>query len=312
MNFLSSRAVFVPLWCWCCTAVLSFPLISRQQAVSDVDVLQFALTLEHLENTFYKQALAQFSEVDFIAAGFDASFFVNLQFVAHDEEQHVVFLQQAISQAGATPVAACQYTFPFTDVASFVGLATVLEGVGVSAYLGAASIISSKEILNAAAAITVAEGLHQAVQRASILDVVSANIAGTPLSPNAVFTIAVDSRRFSSSSNCSFDISIRQLRRDFSHQQQQYFQHQPPSTIFVTFISGLSVVSVPGEIVNGNSNGSAAAVAATIPAQAQGQTFALLTRTAVNGSALDDSAVIAGPAIMEVTPSPPTIDFGLL
>ncbi|KKA22366.1 hypothetical protein T310_3572 [Rasamsonia emersonii CBS 393.64] len=190
MNFLSSRAVFVPLWCWCCTAVLSFPLISRQQAVSDVDVLQFALTLEHLENTFYKQALAQFSEVDFIAAGFDASFFVNLQFVAHDEEQHVVFLQQAISQAGATPVAACQYTFPFTDVASFVGLATVLEGVGVSAYLGAASIISSKEILNAAAAITVAEGLHQAVQRASILDVVSANIAGTPLSPNAVFTIA--------------------------------------------------------------------------------------------------------------------------
>lgn len=211
----------------------------------------------------------------------------------------------------------------------------------MSAYLGAASIISSKEVLNAAAAITVAEGLHQAVQRASILDVVSANIAGTPLSPNAVFTIASAFIQSCPSTNAALPFTAFPALTLVGATAAAAAASTPvpvnsvvtlavstssgnssitlPSTIFVTFISGLSTVSVPGQIVNGNSNGNgsapaAVAIAATIPAQAQGQTYALLTRTAVNGSAplLDDSAVIAGPAIMEVTPSAPTIDFGLL
>lgn len=44
-------------------------LAKRQGQNIDVTVLQFALTLEHLENTFYRQAVQKFDEQDFEDAG---------------------------------------------------------------------------------------------------------------------------------------------------------------------------------------------------------------------------------------------------
>ena len=110
------------------STALSIPIVTRQAAITDTDILQFALTLEHLENVFYKQALQMFPVADFTQAGFSESFFNNLGFVAQDEESHVATLTSAISAAGGSPVAACEYSFGFTDVKSFVNLAAVLEG----------------------------------------------------------------------------------------------------------------------------------------------------------------------------------------
>ena len=67
-------------------------------------------------------------ESDFVAAGFTSDYYNNLKFIALDEEQHVSLLSSALTAAGATPVAAGEYDFPYTDPKSFVALASVLEG----------------------------------------------------------------------------------------------------------------------------------------------------------------------------------------
>lgn len=118
------------------TVVVAAPLAARQDNNIDPVILQFALTLEHLENVFYKQALQKFSNQDFIDAGFPADYRAKLEFVASDEESHVKLLTAALQGVGQKPVAACTYKFPYTDVKSFVGLSSVIEGVGTSAYLG--------------------------------------------------------------------------------------------------------------------------------------------------------------------------------
>ena len=96
--------------------------------------LNYALTLEHLEDTFYKEGIANYSESDFAAAGFDATFYQNLLEVSADEATHVAFITAGLTAAGATPVAACTYDFPSTDAASFVALASVLEGMVCQAH----------------------------------------------------------------------------------------------------------------------------------------------------------------------------------
>jgi hypothetical protein len=72
----------------------------KRQAVTDADILQYALTLEHLENTFYKGAISKFPESDFIAAGFTSDYYTNLKYIVHDEEQHVEYLTAALTAAG--------------------------------------------------------------------------------------------------------------------------------------------------------------------------------------------------------------------
>lgn len=61
-----------------------------------MDILNYALTLEHLEDTFYRQGLANFTQKEFVSNGFLDPFYDNLKNVSSDETTHVAFLTKAL------------------------------------------------------------------------------------------------------------------------------------------------------------------------------------------------------------------------
>merc|ERR1712032_42673 len=156
----------------------------------DVTILQYALTLEHLENTFYSQALAQYDANAFTSAGFDSSVRDRIATIGSDEQSHVDFLSTALSAAGVEPTQACSYDFGYNDVASFLATASILEGVGVSAYLGAAAKITSDDYLTAAGSILTVESRHSAYIRDTVGQSPFPAPYDIPLGFNQVFSLA--------------------------------------------------------------------------------------------------------------------------
>jgi rubrerythrin len=68
------------------------------------DVLNYALTLEHLEAAFYQEGLKNYTQADFVKAGFKDPFYANLQEVASDETEHVSFLTSALKGMSPLPI----------------------------------------------------------------------------------------------------------------------------------------------------------------------------------------------------------------
>jgi hypothetical protein len=148
--------------------VLASPIAKRvttPTGINDGIILNYALTLEYLERKFYMEGLANYTHQDFVNAGFADPFYANLQEVYVDEQTHVSFLSGALTAAGITPTVELEYCFPSTDAASFVALSSVLEGVGVSAYLGAAASIVNPGYLEAAGSILTIEARHNSYIR---------------------------------------------------------------------------------------------------------------------------------------------------
>ena len=108
-------------------------------------ILNFALTLEYLEEAYYDAALRQVKGL----SGEAKSLATTLR---DNESAHVDALTTAIKGAGGKPVAAPEVDFgmAFGSEKSFLKLAQTFEDTGVSAYNGAGPLIESKDILAAA------------------------------------------------------------------------------------------------------------------------------------------------------------------
>ncbi len=165
------------------TAVGPFVSNALGAGTSDLEILNFALTLEYLETNFYKvkaKAVGLSGEAKTLAAMF-----------ADQESEHVAALSQAIKQNGGTPVKQPTFVFPATNQASFLKLAYVLENTGVGAYNGAGPALSSPALLTAAGSIVQVEARHAAAIGLLINEPVTPTGAfDTPLTKNQVLAKA--------------------------------------------------------------------------------------------------------------------------
>lgn len=268
-----------------------------------------------MENVFYKQAIAKFPLSEFEKAGYPLKIYDNLKYIVHDEEEHVKLLTAALTAAGATPVAACEYIFPLPDVKSFLTLSSVLEGVGTAAYIGGAGLITNKDYLAVAASILATEALHTSIQRVAVDRIGAASPYATSLGLNAVYTLAGAFIKSCPASNAalpvkafpglavnqgqpaapSIDITFRVLVGD----------NVDKDVKFVAFVNGLDTIYVP------ISQSVGPLVTATIPATVSGQTYAFLAKAKKEGPITDDN-IVYGPAIFEVTPPSPLFDLSYL
>jgi hypothetical protein len=139
---------------------------------SVVAILNYALTLEYLESTFYNAGQAKGTAL--IPAAAATTYFNQ---VATDENNHVTFLKTVITSLGATPVSAPEIDLtagngtgagPFADVLTnyqtFLAVAQVFEDTGVRAYKGQAGNI----LANKAGAEGIKAGLYQTVLTAAL------------------------------------------------------------------------------------------------------------------------------------------------
>jgi len=138
-----------------------------------IAVLNFALTLEYLESSFYDAGVGTSG---LVPAG-DATY---IGAIKTDEDNHVTFLQGAITASGGTPVAKSSLTFdftggngkgngPFADVFSnyqtFLAVAETFEDTGVRAYKGQAANLAGNAVLTYALDIHAVEARHAAAIR---------------------------------------------------------------------------------------------------------------------------------------------------
>ena len=128
-----------------------------------VDVLNFALTLEYIENAFYSTALSK----GVVPARYRAIF----RIIALHEAQHVAFLKGALGAAAvkaprADFTAGGKYADVFSNFKTFLTLSQTFEDLGVAAYKGqAANLMGNGDILTAALQIHSVEARHAAEVR---------------------------------------------------------------------------------------------------------------------------------------------------
>ena len=163
---------------------------AEAQTTNEMAILNFALNLEYLESQFYSFATTGSSihnhgiAISGTARGsnptsggqisggkkvyFQTPFIEDVAMqITNDEEKHVVLLRKVLgSKAIACPVINLNALgFGFGNEQEFLKLSRIFEDIGVTAYGGAAGMLTTPAVITAAARILATEGEHVASVR---------------------------------------------------------------------------------------------------------------------------------------------------
>lgn len=183
---------------------------------------------------------------------------------------------------------------------SFVALANVLEGVGVSAYLGAAASIANKQYLTDAGSILTVEARHSSYLRAAAGEVPFAQPFDNPLDFDEVYTVASPFIVSCPSSNPTLPVKAFPSLTSTSSGTLLAGSRVSLATGDGFTASGpiyAAFITVTGPVwatVSPSKGG----YAVTIPQGVEGQSYVVLTSS--NDKVSDDD-ILAGPAILEVS-----------
>jgi hypothetical protein len=259
------------------------------QTTADLKILNYALSLEHLEAEFFKQGLAKFNSSAFSDAGYGGSVRDRLVHIGDHENSHVSILNSTITKLKGQPVAPCNYTFPLDNVTTFMAVAQALENTGVSAYLGATAGLRGG-LVTAAASIAAVEARH-----ASYLNELR-NQTGFPyamdtaLTPREVVTMA---SKFVQS--CPYNITVAPFT-----QLTATLPANGTGTVTTSFVGPRcnETTTLFCQFLYGAKTAVSSRANCTLPADALGYIYVLLTDTNTTITAKNETSIVAGPALL--------------
>jgi hypothetical protein len=150
----------------------------KSQNGGDIEIVNYALTLEYLESDYYDQVV-QSGELK--GRALDV-----VKLIQEDEHEHVQALIQAAKTLKGKPIQ--RPSTDFSEVlqggrGAILRTASDLENTGAGAYLGAAPNIVRADILESALAIHTVEGRHAAVLN---------HLVGRPFLPDGPLATPLD------------------------------------------------------------------------------------------------------------------------
>ncbi|KAG2064137.1 hypothetical protein BDR04DRAFT_1162904 [Suillus decipiens] len=275
------------------SSVFSFPSERRDSdnTLTEIQALNFALSLEHLQYYFYKR-LHQYEPQDFFNAGLPPWSKGRYAQISSHEFTHALFLENILGDKAVQP---CTYNFPDTDPRSFVKTSNIVEAVASSAYTTLAKYLSDPDYIISISSIHSVEARHSAWINADVREGPAWSTAfDAPLSLSQLYTIMSGFITSCPSSNSLPPIKIfpaltfpssvmpgQTVQVSFSPAASK----RESQTLYAWFISGFEALVVP---LNAD-------MTVIIPDTLHGFVFSVITN---NKESVSDDATVAGPAFL--------------
>ncbi|KAG6876634.1 hypothetical protein C0993_001716 [Termitomyces sp. T159_Od127] len=132
---------------------------ARSQRLADIDILNFALTFEHMISAFYKYGLEKYSLHRFRDAGYEGWVRRRYEQLAKNTKTHVQFLESAL---GEKAVKACRYDLKDKGINDWIAKSFVIENIAASAWNGFVGILQDRAYQTVAASIMGVKARHAA------------------------------------------------------------------------------------------------------------------------------------------------------